>query len=158
MGGVNRGGAGCVPRGMTAHLRRLVLVPALLVGGLLAACGDDDDDAATQDTPSTTAATGGDTGGADYGSPGTGGDAGDGTSIVAEDFTFTSLTVPAGSEVTFENADDTAHTLTADDGAFDTGDVAGGASATFTAPGDPGEYAFHCEIHPSMTGTLTVEG
>jgi plastocyanin len=29
--------------------------------------------------------------------------------------------------------------------------------ATFTAPTQPGEYAFYCTYHPSMKGTLIVQ-
>ena len=39
---------------------------------------------------------------------------------------------------------------------FDTGSTAPGAEGEFTAPAEPGTYAFHCAIHASMTGTLTV--
>jgi plastocyanin len=42
------------------------------------------------------------------------------------------------------------------EGQFDT-DVDGGANETFTAPTQPGEYAFHCTYHPSMKGTLIVK-
>ena len=58
------------------------------------------------------------------------------------------------------------HTLTADDGSFDTGVVAPGAeggrfagtNSAFTLK-KPGTFTFHCEIHPQvMKGTLTVTG
>ena len=44
---------------------------------------------------------------------------------------------------------------TADDGSFDTGQIAPGASATVTLD-TAGSFAYHCEIHPSMTATITV--
>lgn len=113
----------------------------------LAACGDDGDDTSAGDNDPTTT-TAGDTGG----------DAAGGSTVEAADFSFTSITVTAGAEVGFENTGAKPHTMTADDGAFDSGNVAGGSSTTLTAPSEPGAYAFHCEIHPSMTGTLTVEG
>jgi plastocyanin len=34
--------------------------------------------------------------------------------------------------------------------------VRGGATSTFQAPDEAGTYEFACEIHPGMTGTLTV--
>jgi plastocyanin len=128
---------------------------ALVLAAGLAACGDDDGDVDAADTTST-AASG--SGGSDdgYGDR-SGGDA-TGSTVVAEDFAFSGATVAPGAEVAFENKDDAPHTMTADDGAFDTGDVEGGGSEAITAPSQPGEYAFHCEIHSSMTGTLTVEG
>lgn len=112
-----------------------------------AACSDDSDDGgAIVDQTSTTATTA------------AGGGATDGSTVVARDFSLTSISVAPGAEVTFSNEGAATHTLTADDGAFDSGSVAGGSSATLSAPAEPGAYAFHCEIHPSMTGTLTVEG
>jgi plastocyanin len=56
------------------------------------------------------------------------------------------------------NLDAAQHTLTADDGSFNTEGIDGGAITSMTAPDAPGTYAFVCRIHPSMTGTLTVEG
>jgi plastocyanin len=48
------------------------------------------------------------------------------------------------------------HTVTSDDGkSFDV-TVNPGKTATFTAPSSPGTYKFHCKIHSSMHGTLTV--
>jgi plastocyanin len=76
------------------------------------------------------------------------------------------LTAQAGSTILFANVGGKPHTLTADDGSFDTGVVAPGAeggrfagtNATFTL-NKPGTFAFHCEIHPqAMKGTLTVTG
>lgn len=137
------------------RLRSLSL--AVLLLGLaavgLAACGDDDD--AGGGGATTTAAP------ADDGYGGGGGDSGgtaDGTTVVAKDFSLTSITVAPGADVKVDNQGSASHTVTADDGAFDSGTISGGSSGSFTAPSDPGEYAFHCEIHSSMTGTLTVEG
>jgi plastocyanin len=62
----------------------------------------------------------------------------------------------AGATVTVENDDSTTHTFTADGGEFDTGNIAGGESTEITLPAEPGDYDVHCEIHPSMSGTVTV--
>ena len=78
-------------------------------------------------------------------------------SIAIADFSFGQpRTVPGGSVVQVSNADAEAHTLTAEDGTFDTGSVDGGTAVSFTAPTAPGTYAFYCDIHPSMTGSLVV--
>ena len=63
------------------------------------------------------------------------------------------IVVKAGSTLTVTNHDGTAHTLTADDKSFDTGDLDGGAKGTVTIAG-PGTYAYHCDIHNYMTGTI----
>ena len=74
------------------------------------------------------------------------------------DFSFGQpRTVKAGSVVQVSNADAEAHTLTAMNGAFDTGSVDGGSTVSFTAPNAPGTYEFYCDIHPSMTGQLVVD-
>ncbi|WP_232248295.1 cupredoxin domain-containing protein [Streptacidiphilus rugosus] len=81
------------------------------------------------------------------------------TQIVIANFAFqpVGLTVSPGERITVVNHDSTAHTVTASSGhAFDTGQVAPGASATFTAPTTPGAYPYICTIHPFMHGTLTV--
>jgi plastocyanin len=73
------------------------------------------------------------------------------------DFSFGQpRTVAAGAVVQVSNADAEAHTLTAEDGTFDTGSVDGGTVVSFTAPTVPGTYSFYCDIHPTMTGSLVV--
>jgi plastocyanin len=77
-------------------------------------------------------------------------------------FTFApkSVTVAAGDTLVVTNADDAEHTVT-----FGTPEkkdprltgvaLGKGGSATVVATA-PGTYAFYCERHPFMTGTLTV--
>jgi plastocyanin len=66
------------------------------------------------------------------------------------------VTVEVGDTVTWSNADAVPHTATADDGSFDTGTISGGASAShaFTTAGT---FAYHCEVHPTMTGNVVVQ-
>jgi plastocyanin len=71
-------------------------------------------------------------------------------------FAPATLSLPAGTTVTWTNQDPTTHTATADDGAaFDCDPVGAGASMSFTFA-TPGTFAYHCKIHPTMTGTITV--
>jgi plastocyanin len=68
------------------------------------------------------------------------------------------ITVSPGATVTVTNRDSADHTVTADQGqAFDAVAKALGGTATFTAPSQPGTYAFHCTYHPNMHGTLIVK-
>lgn len=78
--------------------------------------------------------------------------------IVIDNFAFSpaALTVQPGQTVTVVNHDSATHTLTSSGGAFDTGPINPGKSATFTAPATAGAYAYVCSIHASMHGTLTV--
>ncbi|MDH3684550.1 MAG: cupredoxin domain-containing protein, partial [Acidimicrobiia bacterium] len=78
--------------------------------------------------------------------------------ILIRDFAFSAgTTVGTGRAITVTNVDGVAHTLTASSGLFDTGNLAGGATATLTAPGTAGTYSFFCAIHPSMRGSVTVQ-
>ena len=81
--------------------------------------------------------------------------------VAAKDIAYSpsTLSVKAGDVVTFKNEDGPTHTFTADDKSFDSGRVAPGKSFTFTVPAGAAagtKIAFHCEIHSSMKGTLTV--
>jgi plastocyanin len=53
------------------------------------------------------------------------------------------------------NTDAASHTWTAVDGSFDSGTLAEGDSFEFVFDG-PGTFEYFCNIHPSMTGSVTV--
>ena len=73
------------------------------------------------------------------------------------DFAFSpaSITINVGDRVTWTNTDAVAHTATATSGAFDTGNIDQGESATIRFT-QPGTYSYVCTPHPSMTGTIRV--
>lgn len=81
-----------------------------------------------------------------------------GDTITIKNFAFSpaTLTVSPGATVSVTNRDSVTHTLTADTGAFNTGDVSPGSTEHFTAPTTPGTYHYRCNIHQFMTATLRV--
>ena len=76
-------------------------------------------------------------------------------SVVDVAFAPADIEVPVGTTVDWTNEDPFAHTVTALDGAFDSGTLAGGAAYSQTFA-EPGTFDYVCAIHPSMTGTVTV--
>jgi len=66
-------------------------------------------------------------------------------------------TAAAGSTLKLVDADDEPHTVTANDGSFDSVPFSPNKPTTLTVPTAPGTYAFHCKIHPTMHGTLVVQ-
>jgi plastocyanin len=68
-----------------------------------------------------------------------------------------SLTVEVGQAIKFTNAGKIAHTATQSQGAFDTGFLKSGESATLTFD-TPGTLTFFCQPHPWMLGTIVVVG
>ena len=78
-------------------------------------------------------------------------------SVEISGFTFSpsELTVAKGATVTWTNKDSMAHTVTSS--SFDSGPVQNGGSFSFTFT-QAGTYDYHCSIHPSMTGKITVTG
>jgi plastocyanin len=65
------------------------------------------------------------------------------------------INVPAGSTVSWTNDDSIQHTVTSDQGFFDAGPISPGN--TFDNTFDkPGEFGYHCAIHPFMTGVVIV--
>jgi amicyanin len=81
------------------------------------------------------------------------------TAISIDNFTFTpaTVTVKAGTTVTWTNKDDIPHGIAATGNAFARSnalDTDNSYSFTFTTPGT---YQYFCYIHPHMTGTIVVE-
>lgn len=82
-------------------------------------------------------------------------------SITIEKFAFNpgTLTVKPGTAVTWTNRDGVDHTIVSDSGSttqFTSERLANGAAYTFTFS-QPGTYAYHCSLHPSMKGTIEVQ-
>ena len=66
------------------------------------------------------------------------------------------IEIAAGTTIVWTNQDQLVHTVIADDGSWNSGDVAPGA--TWSRKFDtPGTYAFHCTPHPFMTGVVVVK-
>lgn len=80
-----------------------------------------------------------------------------GSTVTIDNFAFspTTLTVSAGTTVTWVNNDTAAHTVTADDGSFDSGNLAPGDSFTHTFT-SAGSISYHCNYHPNMVATVVV--
>lgn len=135
------------------------ILVAVLASLLLAACASDgstdtteelsDTTAAAPDTtaaPETTAAP--DTTASGSESAGT---------ITMSNISFSGTsTVQVGDTIELVNQDEVPHTFTDENESFDVS-ISAGESATYTFE-EPGEYSYFCTIHPSMTGTITVEG
>jgi amicyanin len=81
-----------------------------------------------------------------------------GVEIKIDNFTFTpaTLTVAAGTQVTWTNHDDIPHNVVTDDKTLKskTLDTDEKYSFTFTKPGT---YSYFCSIHPKMTGKIVVQ-
>ena len=65
--------------------------------------------------------------------------------------------VEPGSTITWTNNGVRPHTVTADDGSFDSGVLNPGDSYTVAFDGQ-GIVTYHCTIHPEMRGSVTVGG
>ena len=81
--------------------------------------------------------------------------------IGAQDFAFDpkEASVASGGKVTVTNRGKAPHTMTLDDQPLDTGNIPPGATATLTAPTEPGSYSYRCAVHPAkMRGVLVVLG
>lgn len=80
-------------------------------------------------------------------------------SVSIVDFAFDpgSVTVDAGATVTWTNMGSSPHTVTADDGSFDSGTLDPGGTFSFTFD-TAGTVSYHCAIHPNMVGSVAVNG
>ena len=79
--------------------------------------------------------------------------------VVIQDFSFkpAHITLTRGTKVTWINKDNTKHTATANNGAFDSGVLRPGQSYSHTFKTAGRTNTYHCEIHPSMRGSVTVK-
>lgn len=81
------------------------------------------------------------------------------TTVSIVDFAFdpASVTIRPGASAAWVNDDTVPHTVTAVDGAFDSGILDPGARFSWTPKG-AGTLAYRCQLHPRMEGTIVVEG
>ena len=67
------------------------------------------------------------------------------------------INAKVGDVITWTNTDTAAHKVATDDGACTMGaNIAGGGGKQSLVFNKAGTYAFHCTIHPSMKGTITI--
>ena len=137
--------------------RRVLSPIVLLVLALgIASCGGGSDSTSTESgatSVETEAETEAETGSA----PAPSGNARRSEKVEIVDFAYNPdpVTIEEGGKVIWINQDSAPHTATADDGSFDTGELEEGKlkSETFK---EAGEFTYHCEIHPTMHGTVKV--
>lgn len=84
-----------------------------------------------------------------------GGGAPDAVSMVDYAFNPGSTSVSVGTTVTWTNKGTQDHTVTADDGSFDSGRVVVGSTFNHTFS-TAGTFKYHCSFHDQMTGTIIV--
>src|SRR3954470_20736226 len=78
-------------------------------------------------------------------------------SVSIEDFYFepSEAAIQPGDTVTWTNEGNHPHTVTADDGSFDSGTLQPGESYSHTCQ-SAGRLPYHCSIHQAMTGSVSV--
>lgn len=78
-------------------------------------------------------------------------------SIVDNDYEPRSVTITEGDSVTWTHEGAQPHTVTANDGSFDSGNMTSGDTFSHTFP-SAGTFPYFCEVHgQSMSGSVTVE-
>jgi plastocyanin len=80
-----------------------------------------------------------------------------GNSVSIDNFAFVpaTLTVPAGSTVTWTNHDEEPHTVAASDGSFHSPGMGSQGTYSHTFP-TAGKFDYVCSIHPFMHATVVV--
>lgn len=119
-----------------AHPRTFTAIAATALMALAAGCGDSGGERAGGDDPAPAS----------------------GAKVTIADFKFMPprISVAAGTKLVFANDDTAAHTATADDRSFDTGSIRRGKRGSVTLD-KPGTFAYICDFHPFMKGTVVVE-
>lgn len=136
----------------SATPRRLATL--MVAGVVLAGCGGSNNEPTGSPTNASTSesATSTTAGSTSEGTASTPGE------ITIENFSFSGATeVAAGTKLKVTNNDTTTHTFTADDGSFDSGNIEPGGTFEVTLD-QPGTVSYHCSIHSSMKGSITVTG
>ena len=76
-------------------------------------------------------------------------------SIVGFAFNPENVTVKMGSSITWTNQDRAPHTITSDDGSWDSGKIM--QNGKYTHKFDKaGTFTYYCAVHPSMKGSIIV--
>ena len=125
----------------------------------LAACGDSGSDSTSEaeTAPPAGAETTTEETESTESEPAPSGEAAKSEKVEIVEFTYQPdpVVVQAGGKVIWQNQDAAPHTATADDESWDTGTIEKGklGSETFK---EPGTFAYFCEIHPDMRGTVEV--
>ena len=116
------------------------IVPLALAAVVLVGCGEDSTSPPLAAPPDVLIVNGASTMGAN-----------------AYDPSSLTISLTAKSSVKWRNNDPMVpnHTITSNTGAFDSGAVADGETYTFNFT-TVGTYPYHCSVHPSMVGTITV--
>ena len=70
-------------------------------------------------------------------------------------FSPATMTIAVGDTVTWTNADGRPHTVTSNDGAFDSGNLDERQVFSFTFS-EPGTYTYHCNYHDQMQASIVV--
>jgi plastocyanin len=89
---------------------------------------------------------------------GTGSSAGPGMNqVFIQNMAFNpaTITVTAGTTITWTNKDGYSHTVTSDANLFNSGNIASNGTFSFTFS-TAGTYSYHCAIHASMTAKVVV--
>ena len=124
---------------------RLYLFASILSVVALAGCG-------SSSSPSSPSPTGG----------GGGGSAAADVTITingmagSQSFSPANASVKVGQTVAWRNADAITHAIAQDQGGFSTTSIVPGATSAPVMISTAGNMPYHCSIHPSMTGALTV--
>jgi plastocyanin len=122
----------------------LVAATTLMFFGVIAGCSDSSGSSPATATPA----------------PASGGSAAvpAGSQVEINNFAFApaTLTVSAGTSVTWKFDDSTQHTVTADDNSFTSAAMGGGQTYMHTFD-TKGTLTYHCSIHPFMKGSVEVK-
>jgi plastocyanin len=80
------------------------------------------------------------------------------TEVKIDNFSFgpATVTVAAGTTVTWTNRDDIPHTVVSDDKVFKSKVMDTDEKFSFTFA-KPGTYSYFCSVHPKMTGKVVVQ-